>query len=674
MSRTRLSRAFTLTEILVVIVVMLIGVLVMIRLYPRGFLALQVTRDYGTAQSMGRGELDILESRAEDLPHQILAVRYRFVPDGFASFILVLEADPDTLPTDLGPGGDLLESGNILITNPGGADAEIFWRLYNDANRIRRIIGEGGTIPAPRAVGADFGGLRILNFAPVLNVPGFPTLFLIYSNDMEGRRVTDTTLGDPRRNPRSWQFSYDNEAEQLWLPGVAGRVSVIYKVNFSYWVNDALGFRKVDLIDVPLTVVTGGGATPPREANYDATGNEVEPFDLRAIASDANWVELVADSITANRLFEPIPIASAFDPNYPYEYKLLSPQLGMVLFNPAAYNARERRRRGTRPLVAQVNYDVYNWHVLREEFRADLTKPPLHKLRLGHLKSVGSMQNDKRRYTGLRLDIPDGLGGVVPERDFVLIDMATGGVVSPFVDPSSPGAGRSYKVDYLRGVVALGGPLSPVPGSSGDLAQSITIIAPGDPAVPILMTGINPRGRNFRALFEAHNDWAVQIMKAPSRYSIIRIPNLSIAQCYIPVAGISGIGTRIYFPWADLEMKVSVREIWYENMAGEILAMRDQDFLIRAPLALDPVGKPYIDIKDVDANARTMEESRLGYPARGVSGSSIKARVIWNSLQKEDVPGDTPQAIAERRDLHDQWTRAWRSVVIESYLSRRDTN
>ncbi|MCL6624007.1 MAG: PTS sugar transporter subunit IIA [Fimbriimonadales bacterium] len=188
----RHPRGFTLAEMLVVIVIFAVGILVFARLWPRGFVALVVTRDYATAQALAQGELDFLEARAQDLPEMIVAARYRFVQDAGGNWVLVLEADKDTPPTELGPGGDLLSNGNILIVNPGGNNAEIFWRLYNGPNRIRRVLGEGGAIPSPKPVGNEFGGLRVLAFAPVMSDPNLQSLFLVYGADMVGRGLVGT--------------------------------------------------------------------------------------------------------------------------------------------------------------------------------------------------------------------------------------------------------------------------------------------------------------------------------------------------------------------------------------------------------------------------------------------------------------------------------------------------
>lgn len=656
------QQGFSLVEILVALVVLAIGILYLLRIFPIAITGLNVTKDYSNAHLLANGQMDFLRARAEDLPAQILAVEYVYVLIN-GNWQLVLRSDPLTPSYDLGPGGPILENGNIVIDNPGGTDTEIFWRYYNDANRFRRIIGEGGKIPAPKPVANDFGGLRVLNFGPAVNDP---SLLLVYSDDLEGRLLVDTDPGDRLPSPRPWQFAYDDEVPQAWFPGVAGR-DVSYKVTFGYWANQGGNIRRVDIIDRVVTVRDG--------VEYDSNTNTVAPFDLFALAgSPADWIEIIPDTVSANRLFDPIPTNNVFDPSYPYEYKVLNGDLGILLFNPAGYNYRERRGNQRVPLRAQINYDVFNWHIIRDEFRADQTRSPLQKLSLERIKPFNTVLNDQRRYPGLEVAVPDGTGGFVRDRDVIVIDMDTGGIVSPRINPADPNSKLSYKVDYLRGVIAMGSPF--VNPNDPDLARSITIILPSDPGDPnpVIITNVNPGGRNFRVLYQAQNDWAVQVMKAPARYEIVYGLPLGIAQAYVGDTGSGGRPTRIYFPPCDIGMKVSVREIWYRDNMGRSRVMRDQDFLIRAPQPGDIPTWGFADIRDVDADAVAFDFSVNGYAVRGVAGTSLMTRVLWNTLGKRDVPGNAPQNIAERMELHEEWSRGWKRVVQQTYLTRRDLN
>lgn len=660
--RQRKSSGFSLIEILVVLVVLVVGILSAMRLFPLGIIGLTNTRDYSTAQTMARSQLDRLATHPGDLPLQILPVRYVFVGNN-----LVLETDPTVSPRELGPGGDILENGNVIVAGGG----EVPWRYANDANRVRRVIGEGGTIPAPRPMGNEFGGLRILNFAPIVDDP---SLLLVYGRDMEDDRVRNSTAGQPRRNPEQWEFEHDDGVGQIWLPGTEWR-PVSYKINFGYYINNGGQLERVDVIDQVVIVSTspGGGVN---EALYDPVNNTVTPINLLAlIGNPPGFVEIVWGSVEAARLFDQVPTANAFDPRYPYEYKVLAGNLGALLFNPRSYNYRERRGRNRVALTAQVNYDVYDWHIINDEIRADRTRSPLHKLSLLQLKATGDMQNDRRRYDGLNVPVPDGTGGVALNRDVIVLDLDTGGIVSPASNPNSPNGPQSYKVDYLRGVIAFGSPVLASTGPGQLSNTGITIVLPdGNQS---LMTDVDPAGRNFRVLYKAHNDWAVQVFKAPQRIDVTRVAALGAAQAYVGGTpfGSGGHPTRIYFAAANIGAKVTIREIWYRDGSNALKLIRDHDFLIRSRSSVgDPLGiYPSIDISEVDPSAVSFDWTH-GYAVRGIGGSSIRARVIWNKAEKDDVPGDGANSIAERMDMHEAWTREWRKVEVESNLTRRDEN
>jgi hypothetical protein len=253
------------------------------------------------------------------------------------------------------------------------------------------------------------------------------------------------------------------------------------------------------------------------------------------------------------------------------------------------------------------------------------------------------------------------------------MDLDSGGIVSPMADPNNANNGLSYKVDYLRGTIAFGSPSLPAPTGPQSLAQTISIYLPD--ANNTLQTGVNPAGRNFRVFYQAHNDWAVQVFKAPQRFTQVLGMPLGVGQFYVGGSGpAGGAPTHIYFPWADFGDKVTIREIWYRDGANRLNVLRDADFVVRKAGPANPFGLPQIDIREGDPNAVAFDFNTYGYAVRGIAGSSVRARVIWNNADKEDVPGDAAADIAQRMDLHEAWTRNWRIVEVESHLTRRDRN
>ena len=63
-------------------------------------------------------------------------------------------------------------------------------------------------------------------------------------------------------------------------------------------------------------------------------------------------------------------IIPAFDPANPYQYKALNGNMGTLLVNPLAFDFDVRSENGMSvPLVATADYTVFDWRILRDEFR-----------------------------------------------------------------------------------------------------------------------------------------------------------------------------------------------------------------------------------------------------------------------------------------------------------------
>ena len=334
-----------------------------------------------------------------------------------------------------------------------------------------------------------------------------------------------------------------------------------------------------------------------------------------------------------------LPVAT-FTANQPYEYQLLDSRLGVILFNPAGYNYKEPRQGRQVPLVARVNYDVLDWRIIRDEFRVSDQPPYQQRLQIGNLKIQGNRGPDGLTYNGLDVPVADGSGNFVT-RDFLLLDMTSGGVYMP----------DSYQVDKSVGLITY---IDVAPGTPG---MQMNLILPGQSAP----TTVNAFGRAVRALYQANKEWSVQVMKAPARFNQTFSPP-SIAQYYIGTSGLAGgQPTRIYFPLADVGRKVVIGEIWYRDLGGNLHVMRDQDFVIQnAPL--DPLG-PYIEIRNADSNAAAFDFNTNGFAVRRVKGASLAVRVLWNP-SAFNLTGDPD----DNQRRYEQWSRDWRRTLVETFL------
>lgn len=205
--RTRGLRSGTsMVELLVVIVIFLIGILAVIQIFPRGFQIISNTRSVTVMNNLIRSQMDQIRARPEQLPEEILPTGYLW-----NGSLVVVNNDPTLNPNHMGPATQRINSNGDLLDGSGNVLGN--WAYLSGPNNFRRIMGEGGPIPAPRRVGTMMGGLMVLQFAPVLFNPSYQSLFVIYGNDMVRR------FGDPpltvRRNYEYYVNLDDDPAAEL---------------------------------------------------------------------------------------------------------------------------------------------------------------------------------------------------------------------------------------------------------------------------------------------------------------------------------------------------------------------------------------------------------------------------------------------------------------------------
>ena len=234
----------SLIELLVVIVVFLIGILAILQIFPGGFRVLTTTRNMAVARQLSRAQIEMLKARANTLGEMVLDVQYAVIG---ATGTLNIFVDGSHNQNDLGhPGQGIDLNGNVIQ----GADTIGRWDLVSASNRTRRVVAEGGRVPAPRQVGSDFGGLMLLQFSPISfdPAPAYATLLTVYGNDMARR------FGEPGPRVRNWEYYVDEPEEptaRIFLPGDAAR-PLSYRLTMSAWIsNGASTFRRTIVCCAP---------------------------------------------------------------------------------------------------------------------------------------------------------------------------------------------------------------------------------------------------------------------------------------------------------------------------------------------------------------------------------------------------------------------------------------
>lgn len=647
------ARGTSLIELLVVIVVLLIGILGVIQVFPGGFQVLRTTRNNTIAQQLAEREVERMAGLSDQLPEEIRTTVYTFLGSALVSLVSDPRVTINSLATPDGSGMDSV--GNVFIGNDNIGN----WAYVSGANLMRRIIGEGGPVPSPLQVGNEYGSLMVLHFSPIVYNPTYPILLQVYGNDMVRR------WGYPGWG-RSRSYIYyvgdsDSSSATISVPRDTVKTRN-YRLEFTAWLdNGGVTSREIETV---LSVA------PNASGGYVA-------FDfasLPALTGLGSFLGVDFESVRLARSFDEVSSSAAFSSD-PYEYVLLDSRLGVLLFNPNGYNYLEQRSRNRRiPLVAKVNYDVFDWRIIHDEFRVPGGEPNQIKLILDSIKVRGNNGVDGNPNRGLDIAIPNGNGGPLTDPasfqylDVVVVDLASGAVL--LSDPNAPAdpnpppgttsdylardpARTSYVVDKSAGFLRLLDYDRTTPG------LQVRAIYPGT-NTPVTL---NADGRLLRALYQGNNEFAAQAMKAPSRFrQTYGAPQ--VAEYYIGQTGTSPMGqpTRIYFPNPDGGKNVTIGEVWYRDAANNLKVLRSQNYQI-ATAPFDPAG-PYVDIRSIDPGAVSFDFSD-GYAVRNVRGASVRVRVLWNPDFFN--PTSTQAANWERFIV---WTRSWRGVSVESFLQK----
>ncbi|MCE9559390.1 MAG: hypothetical protein K8R88_10600 [Armatimonadetes bacterium] len=610
----------TIVEILVVIVVFLVGVLGVAQIFPRGLGILRTTRNNAVSNNLARAEMQRMIGQGEQLAEAILPVTYIADGAGFATQI-----DLTRRPNDLIPAGATIDNAGIMSV---GSVVLGDWKRFSGANTVRRVIGEGKKVPGPRFVPynagpAAFGSVMSLQFGPIVNGLGATSPVSVYGNDMQKNYVETIPTN---RGLAAFDYFLTDDGTEIALPG--STVARGYRIAMNY-VETATGVTRTAILG-PITVPAGPGQT-------------VNTITVQSLVGVAAYAEV--DTVRVQRMFAEVADPLAFTNGAPedsaYEFCILDRSIGTLMFNKAGFGYIQKTRRARAPLVARVDYDVFDWRIIREDFRVPTDGRP-YRLAMQSLKVKGNPDIDGLPYPGLGFTVRSGGIPAVAQRDFLLVDLESGGIVME----------SAIQLDKSLGVVTV-----------KTTGNDLNMIFSGPTSVPV---HVDLAGRSLRALYMGRQEFAVQVSKAASEYIATDSASLGYKQCYMGNTGAFPVGnaTEIYFPLCDIGKKVILGELWYWDGTATRSAF-DQEFEIHPPHAGDAVtDMAHVDIQEIFPAATTLDFSN-GYAVRRVRGASVDVRVSWNPsfLKLGPTPADTMVNL-------DKWTQTTRKSDAENFLVR----
>jgi hypothetical protein len=662
---------------LVVIVVFLIGILAVVQIFPKGFQILVTTRNNSVAAHLAEDEQERLKEHADQLPQEIIAVRY-------VNGIPVV--DPTRNPFDLGPQGDAVSSSGALSLSGSSVGN---WLLYSGPNSFRRVIAEGSRVPAPRPVGSNYGGLMLLGNGPIDVGPGGATNpnLSAYANDftkdltlpsnleISQSMITismKTSTGSSTVSASLYDASDTLSPTEYFVQSpTTSNASLLLPTNPSFSRNYHIrlaaylstGLRK-DYPDLAITVPSTS-ATDAAGYVYPLVSVSVSSIlsGLGQLEAGENVTAVDYDSIQIAPEFELIATTASWG-NDPLQYKLLDPNLGVLLFNPVAYSTTIEHPGGARePLEAKVDYDVYDWRILRQEFRLDDQQNlngsnygqftlALQSLKVGSNAGPDGLKNDG--IIPLEGAHANPVAGQTPNADnFVLVDMQTGGIVYE-VDPNNT-TEQILTVNKSTGLVTVNSD-----GSGTGLMGYLAI--PGTSGA----TAVNLAGRSLRALYRARQEFSVNLLKSAASYAIVEAPTNGQPLGQGTVASIPTLskpgGLVLQFPTSDAHEQVVIDTVNYidytDSSHPSLNILNGQSFSIEIP---PQGGPPEINFTNV------LPTSSKITSIQGIKGSSLVVQVLWNPNTFALGPSGTANI-----GLINSWEHGWRRNINQSNIPAQE--
>ncbi|MCW5944013.1 MAG: hypothetical protein KIS66_17420 [Fimbriimonadaceae bacterium] len=596
----RRNAGTSLVEVLVVIVIFLVGILAIAQVFPGGFRVLNQSRDTAIATQLAQAERDRLLGLERSIPGDVVSARTivdRFVP--------VIEADTERRLGDYGLLGTALTNEG-MVNAPGG---NRYWPYASGPNNTRRIVGERALLSPPRPTYGLFATPIQLLFAP-LDPNGRVTVGGLHLERRIGVPGSFATAASGRPH-----FYVNREGTLLYVPRRS--IRRVYGLRMAFRNGD----QASNVIDAEVAVLSGTGYAEVDLALYGPSGG--------TFRASPGSVQLVGG-------FTQLAAGAPFSSD-PYEFKVVDVVLGRIALNPLAYDAIAAESED--PTRIDVNYDVFDWRILRDDFRVAEQIPARQKTRMRSLKVLGNPGPDGRPYGGLGFSVP-ARDGTPIATDVAIVDMESGRFLLPgtYVVDKSIGLITFYDEDASR---------AGLQGRVWDAVGGQTVIDLG--------------GRRVRALYEVVGEWAVHFSKSADAYvATDGRPSLGEFLVGGPLSGL-GRPTRLYFARSELGKTVVVGECWYRDSANNLRRLSGQSFVIRESSS-DIL--PYLDIAEAAPDAVGFDtDLTYGYVAREVRGGSMRILVSRNA-ESFHLSNDS----AENVRTFEAWGRNWRRTASETFV------
>mgnify|MGYP001205255177 FL=1 len=329
------------------------------------------------------------------------------------------------------------------------------------------------------------------------------------------------------------------------------------------------------------------------------------------------------------RQFERLAVGANWNPDDPYQYKLISPNVagtlanfGVIAFNPSGANYSEQTPYGQRAFSALLSYAVLDWHILRDdrEVPSPESRVPAGsgdvgvatvRTTLPNIRPTGDEDADGNPYRGLY-----------------------------DTDPTTGPDIQVFNLENPNGVPLNGGDYTEPLDASFDYWVRRDRGGSYQSGIIYINTDRVRAGTPLRILYKAQGDWAVALQKAVSDYRYSGGVRPAVNQA----ASFGADGNRLYFHRTELN-KAAVVTIEYVQ-GGEVVRLPSRQFTI------DNADGAYAWVDVTRIAPQITAAGVTGWNVHGnIHGVSVKTRVIWkdnqtfrNPWRVQDLESIIPQA------------------------------
>lgn len=613
------QRGVSLIEVLIVLVILVVGILTVIRLFPSGFFSIESAGTAATADGLGQALIQAQTQNSASLPDAIL-------PGADLMNITSQYSNSDPDDPNLLDAARIIE--NETVTVPSSAIYTVQYgplrlpaNVLLDSIQLAQYLTLNSTYWTALA-GNSLTAAGLTPVEPQLTVFPRQERFLV---DLANQRIavpygaytatgsktkagTDAANSYPQKMIVSIQASDGNTyTEYLYIPAA----TPCDDTN-SYAPKDAHG---VNFLVDSTSAYQGGWFDPTTQYGDTSAVTPVAPQtpQVSVPSKDAMNRPVTWVSVTLYRPYHPVVAAANFTQD-PYQFTLVNSNLAASDLNLGAIHFNPLAGAGASALKAQISYQAYSWQIIHEDrdipaltagsqYISRLTLKRLKQNLVSYPDTNANGDPVTGAYTGLA-----GSG-----QDVIVLNLDTGTPVQTL----GPNNDEDTKGTFANGVTL----------SVGHAVGRLVFTTP---------PSTDTKPLRIRVFYQCIGDWTAAVQKSPSVYTALPViansandPNIGPAQfAFDPAAN------TVYLPGRDLGQTVQIDGTYVA--AGQTQAFSDTIALGQTTPGSVGVGVAKyaaVDLADAAHLPMPIPAAATQVMVTSVRGLSSRAVVAWKERE-----------------------------------------